>query len=108
MGNCARWACRRTSQTAHSPRQHSGSLVVTYPFHPLAGRSLEILYSKRRGGGRVFVCDAGDGGSLTVPIEWTDRGPAADEVRLSPESLTELLVLVNVLLRGCADRGEGA
>jgi hypothetical protein len=80
---------------------------VTYPFHPLAGRSLEILYSKRRGGGRVFVCDAGDGSSVTLPIEWTDRGPAADEARLSPESLTELLVVVNALLRGCADRGEG-
>ena len=80
---------------------------MTYPFHPLAGQSLEILYSKRRGGGRVFVCDAGDGSSVTLPVEWTDRGPAADEARLSPESLTELLVVVNALLRGCAGRGEG-
>jgi hypothetical protein len=55
----------------------------------------------------VFVCDAGDGGSVTLAIEWTDRGPAADEARLSPESLTELLVVVNALLRGCADRGQG-
>jgi hypothetical protein len=107
MGNSDRLAFRRTSQTAHSLRQHSGWLLVTYPFHPLAGRSLEILYSKRRGGDRVFVCDAGDGGSVTLAIEWTDRGPAADEARLSPESLTELLVVVNALLRGCADRGQG-
>lgn len=108
MGNSDRSAFRRTSQTTHSSRQHSGWLLVTYPFHPLAGRFLEILYSKRRGGGRVFVCDAGDGGSVTLPVEWTDRGPAADEARLSPESLTELLVVVNALLRDCADRGEGA
>ena len=107
MGNSVRSVFRRTSQTVHTPRQHSGWLLVTYPFHPLAGRSLEILYSKRRGGGRVFVCDAGDGSSVTLPIEWTDRGPAADEARLSPESLTELLVVVNALLGGCADRGEG-
>src|SRR3954452_24722160 len=76
--DAGRSAFRRTSQTAHSLRQHSGWLLVTYPFHPLSGRSLEILYSKRCGGGCVFVCDAGDGSSVTLAIEWTDRGPAAD------------------------------
>jgi Family of unknown function (DUF5372) len=64
--------------------------LVTYPFHPLTGHSLEILYSRRRGNGQVFVCDAGAGASVTLPIEWTDRGPAADEARLSRESLSAL------------------
>jgi hypothetical protein len=69
---------------------------------------LEILYVKRRGDGQVFVCDAGDGASVTLPIEWTDRGPAADEARLSRESLSELRVLVNSLLRACAEEQDGA
>lgn len=68
---------------------------------------MEILYSKRRGGGWVLVCDAGDGVSVTLPIEWTDRGPAADEARLSLESLSELRILVNALLRGCVEHGGG-
>ena len=84
-----------------------GSLLVTYPFHPLAGRTLEILFTRRRGGGRVFVCAAGDGSNVTLPIEWTDRGPTPDAARLSHESLSELRVLVNVLLRGCAEGCEG-
>jgi hypothetical protein len=69
---------------------------------------LEILYSKRRGGGLVFVCDAGDGASVTVPVEWTDRVPPADEARLSRESLIELRDLVNVLLEACVDEQDGA
>jgi hypothetical protein len=82
-------------------------LLVTYPFHPLTGRVLEILFVKRRGDGRVFVCDAGDGASVTLPVEWTDRGPAADEARLSRESLIELRVLVNSLLGACAEVQDG-
>jgi hypothetical protein len=81
--------------------------VVSYPFHPLSGRRLEILYSKRRGGGLVFVCDAGEGASVTVPVEWTDRVPAADGARLSFESLSELRFLVNSLLEACAGAGDG-
>jgi hypothetical protein len=80
---------------------------VTHPFHPLFGKTVEILYSKRRGGGRVFVCDPGDGSSMTVQIEWTDRGPAAEVARLSHESLSELRILVNALLKACAQPDKG-
>ena len=80
---------------------------MTHPFHPLFGKTVEILYSKRRGGGRVFVCDPGDGSSMTVPIEWTDRGPAAEVLRLSRESLSELRIVVNALLEACARPGRG-
>jgi len=79
--------------------------LVTYPFHPLAGRVLEVLFSKRRGGSVVFVCDGGAGSSVTLPVEWTDRGPAPDGARLSHESLIELRQVVNALLNGCAASG---
>jgi Family of unknown function (DUF5372) len=92
---------RRASHSAQSSRQRSGWLLVTYPFHPLAGRTVEILYSKRRGGGRVFVCDAGDGSSMTLPVEWTDRAPTPDNARLSAETLSDLRVVVDALLRRC-------
>jgi hypothetical protein len=82
-------------------------VVVIHPFHPLAGRRVEILYAKRRGGTQVLVCDAGAGRTMTLPVAWTDRGPVAEAYRLSPEGLVELHVLVTALTahRDGPDRG---
>ncbi|MGW1077535.1 DUF5372 family protein [Streptomyces sp. NPDC002537] len=73
-----RWRYR-----AASSRKHSGWLTVTHPFHPLAGRRVEVLYSMKRGSTRMFVVDTGAGARMTVPVAWTDRGPAAEDVRVS-------------------------
>ena len=75
---------------------------MTHPFHPLAGRELEVVYSMKRGGTRMFVLDAGDGVRMTVPVEWTDRGPAPDTVRASAESLIDLYALVKALVSRCS------
>ena len=78
---------------------------MTHPFHPLAGRSVEVLYSMRRGDTRMFVVDTGSGARMTVPVEWTDRGPAPQSARLAQESLIELRALVDALMRRCAPDG---
>jgi hypothetical protein len=39
---------------------------VTHPFHPLCGKSLPVLFSKRRGGDVAFVCARGVLGRVTV------------------------------------------
>lgn len=82
-------------------------MLVTYPFHPLVGQRVEVLYSKCRGGVQVLVCDAGRGATVTVPVTWTDRGPAAEDHYLCVDGLVELHVLVNALLAGCGGLGEG-
>ncbi|WP_058041250.1 hypothetical protein [Streptomyces roseifaciens] len=87
----------RRRQTAASSKQHSGWLVVTHSFHPLSGRRVEVLYSMKRGSMRMFVVDTGSGARMTVPVERTDRGPAAEGARLSAEYLTELRAVVDVL-----------
>jgi hypothetical protein len=74
-----------------------GSLLVTHPFHPLAGQRLEILYVKRRGDAVVFVCSGGVSGQITLPQAWTDRGEAARSDRLSVEGLAELDTLARAL-----------
>ena len=74
-----------------------GSLVVTHPFHPLTGRRLEVLFAKRRGGTRVFVCADGASGQVTLPQAWTDRGEAAMSGRLSVEGLAALDTLARSL-----------
>jgi Family of unknown function (DUF5372) len=81
-----------------------GSLVVTQPFHPLHGERLEVLFERRRGGGRVFVCEGGPLGSVTLPEGATDRGRPPAERPLTYELLAELGALV-ALLRVMASDG---
>jgi hypothetical protein len=41
----------------------------------------------KRGGRRMFVVDTGTGARMMLPVEWTDRGPAAQDARVSQEAL---------------------
>jgi hypothetical protein len=72
-------------------------LVITHPFHVLFGCRVAVLFSKRRAGRLVFVCEGGPLGRVTVPESWTDRGPTASAHRLSLEGLAELDTLRKVL-----------
>ena len=75
---------------------------MTHPFHPLAGREVEVVYSMKRGSTRMFVLDAGAGVRMTVPVEWTDRSTAPEAVRASAESLIDLYALVKALVSRCS------
>ena len=73
----------------------SASVVVTHPFHPLAGQSLPVIFEKRRQGAeRVLVCEGGPAGRVTLPVSWTDRAPASVPHRLAAEGLAGLADLV--------------
>jgi hypothetical protein len=63
----------------------------------LFGCQVTVLFSKRRAGRLVFVCEGGPLGRVTVPVSWTDRGPACAANRLTVEGLVELDTLVKVL-----------
>jgi Family of unknown function (DUF5372) len=76
-----------------------GSLVVTHPFHPLAGRRLEILYVRRMATGRVYVCDGG-GRNVSLEEEATDRGPEPADRPVTLEVLAGLVAVVNAVLVG--------
>jgi hypothetical protein len=71
-----------------------GSLVVTHPFHPLCGERLEVLFVRRVGAGRIYVCEGGPVGSVSLPEDATDRGSQLAERPLSIEVLVALLALV--------------
>ena len=79
-------------------------MVVTHPFHPLAGERLEVLYVRRFPTGRVYVCDGGRGRNVALDEASTDRGPVPAERPLSFEVLVELVAVVASL--GGARRGE--
>ena len=74
--------------------------MVTHPFHPLCGRRLEVLLERRCGGGRVFVCDAGDGRNLELAEDATDRGAVPGERALSFEVLVGLVAVVAAINGG--------
>lgn len=71
--------------------------MVTHPFHPLFGQRLEVLYVRRRGASRLYVCDGGALGGVGLPEEATDRGSEPAERPLTFEVLAELAGIVAVL-----------
>lgn len=85
---------RRSSHTPRSCRRPLGSLVVIHPFHPLCGERLEVLFVRRIGSGRIYVCEGGPLGSVSLPEDATDRGREPAERPLTVEVLAALVVLL--------------
>jgi hypothetical protein len=83
-----------------------GSLVVTHPFHPLAGRQLPVLYALPTGRGLVLVCEVDGVRRVSLRQEWTDRGPPPGRARLSVEGLTALRALLDTLRHDCSIHAE--
>ena len=104
MGVVARGfsGCRRSRYKAASPSPDLGSLTITHTFHPLFGQCLPVLFTKRRAGALVVVCEGGVGAAVTVtvPLSWTDRGPAPVAHRLSVEALMVLDTLLAAIVDG--------
>lgn len=61
---------------------------------------MPVLFTKRRAGALVLVCEGGVGGpaTVTLPLSWTDRGPVAASHRLSVEALVVLDTLVTAIV----------
>jgi hypothetical protein len=82
-------------------------VLVTHPFHPLAGRSLEVVKRRRYwGADLVIVLDQG-GEVLSLPAVWTDAVAPDPFVVVSAgrcpfhiDGLVELSELVASLLAG--------
>jgi hypothetical protein len=64
------------------------------------GERLEVLFVKRRGASRVFVCGGTVGGQVTLPESWTDRGGPPVRQRLSVWGLADLAAVTRAI-RGC-------
>jgi len=61
----------------------------------LLGQRLTVLYERRLAGiGQVFICDAGERGTLALPPDFTDRDAS---VGCTPLDLRVLAELARVL-----------
>ena len=56
-----------------------------------------MLFERKLPGGRAVSCEGGPLGSLMVPLEWTDRGPAAAAEPLTYEVLIELAGVISAV-----------
>jgi hypothetical protein len=83
-------------------------LVVTHPFHPLAGRRLPVLFARRRkcGEGMEYVCELEGSRRVALRQEWTDRAPEPSAERVSVEGLSALRVVIDALTDCCSVRVE--
>jgi hypothetical protein len=66
----------------------------------LSGQRLGILFERKRGDGRLYVCEGGPLGTIGVPAGWTNLSPAAAERPLTIEVLIELARVVAALKSG--------
>lgn len=97
MAVCGRSGSRRSCHTASLSSESLGSLVVTHPFHPLAGENLAILFERRWAGSRLYVCEGGPLGSVTLPEDATDRGVEPARAPLTIEALAGLVLVVGAM-----------
>jgi hypothetical protein len=95
---------RRSSQTTPSSNVLLGYTRISHPFHPLVGKSLEVLRRQRVAGTETLTLRHPAQGALTVPREWTDLAdpdplfrPGQPLPRLDPELLLELAALLRQL-----------
>jgi hypothetical protein len=71
----------------------------------MRGQELRVLAGRWRAGRLTFFCDAG-GMRVSLPQEWTDRGPEPGGEPVSAESLAVLRDLLDTLACRRPDRGE--
>jgi hypothetical protein len=69
-------------------------VLVTHPFHPLAGQQVEVLARTRRGGMAYLRCSGGRLGTMTIPANWTDQAERPAGTRLTYEALAGLAAAV--------------
>ncbi|MBN2560483.1 MAG: hypothetical protein JXQ75_06100 [Phycisphaerae bacterium] len=99
-------------RTAHNPSEELGSATITHPYHPLRGESFPVLKTRRVGGVDTLILRGTSGGTLAVPLAWTDWGELSpweaigrDPPLFSAQSLDLLVELLGSL--SSRDDGEG-
>jgi hypothetical protein len=101
---------RRSLHTASAYSDRLDSLVVTHPYHPLAGQRISILFERTYRDptrGRVYVCEAGPLRTVALPEHFTDRGAAPAARPLTVDVLIDLAVVVAALRPRLTGREEG-
>ena len=109
-GASARSVFRRLQHTASRYSSGSDSLLITHPFHPLAGQRVAILFErtyKNAARGRVYICEGGSQGTVALPEHFTDRGVPPATGPLTADVLLDLAAVMSALRRRLTAEQEG-
>ena len=101
---------RRSRHTASAYSSGSDSLLITHPFHPLAGQRVAILFErtyKNTARGRVYICEGGPLGTVALPEHFTDRGVPPAMALLTADVLLDLAAVISALRRRLTAEQEG-
>ena len=82
---------------------------MTHPFHPLAGQRVSILFERtyRDGIGRVYICEGGALGTVTLPEHFTDRAAPSAAGPVTVDGLIELAAVVSAIRSRLTGTQEG-
>ena len=86
--------------TALQLKEELGTVTITHPFHPLSGKELKILKTRKIAGKIFLVLQSEQIGIFNIPTEWTNYFSADQEKPVIPgayisvESLFALCELV--------------
>jgi hypothetical protein len=90
--------------TAPSANTLSQWITITHPFHPLCGHKFQLLKSRNYQGVSYLSLRIKDGGTLSVPTDWTCRAEShlyqaagVEPTMLSTPHLFELAELLKTL-----------
>ena len=87
--------------TALRLKEELGTVTITHPFHPMSGKELQILKTRKIAGKIILVLQSEQIGIFNIPTEWTNYFSADQEKPVIPgtyisvESLFALCELVN-------------
>ena len=84
-----------TKRTALFANRSGGSATVTHPFHPLRGRTFEVLKVRRLSGQEMLSLRHPNLGSIAMPRDWTDWAPPGAQ---PPPECAPLLIDVFALV----------
>ena len=76
-----------------------GWAIITHPFHPRRGQRFRVLKARRYRGEATLILEGGEGGTLSILEDWTDRAAPRSEAAylLSAPALLELVQLTQRL-----------
>jgi hypothetical protein len=102
----------RLPRTAHDSSAELGSAAITHPYHPLRDQQFPVLKMRRVGGVDTLILRGTTGGTLAVPLAWTDRAEPCpwqaigrNPPLFSAPSLSSLVELLGLL--SAQDEKEG-
>ena len=93
--------------TTHISNRYSGYATITHPFHPLQGKRLKILSTRKQGKQDIFSLTAEGIGIIAVLRDWTDRAdpsPYVDLLEQPPILSVEHLITLSDLFSDLDER----